>query len=620
MHDVRQATQRREYRMAQTDAETDREGSAPGITPPQLRFNDADLAVWEVFQNPIHFTQFFFPDPSARVRKEHYFWESDKELRVWAWQYPFFVWMTGVFCCGKNIGKSMSIIYRRIWKAIFAGAGRISVIACGKEQYTRRLWLRIMDLFRTHPIFSFWHATDMRRTQEQSSKMMWFKTQNNWRCQGLLSGLRGAGFAGERGHDRIIDEAQALDEEEHGQIRNLLEEPFEPARMMEDLNFGVPDGNLGSPFYAMDTDDSSYGRYSNCRRKIPAYLHPGITQRRFTEMLRENHCQFEIRGDRIVVNEWSAIGKQVLLGQWGELQRTCFPPSLYARNLHDPPLYHYQTWMMGVHDADQSGFPTLSNFCQGWLKRHTVPGLHPSEDPQSQVIVAVDPGKQNCAVTIWGRRMVSGDLRYRWWLLGRVMLRGIPDGPTQARIVSFIADWWEADIIVTDSTSQSSYLSDYLGDPAMFPKHQRYYIRDDQLNWDTIHEAKSRGKQIILGISMLRETPIEFDDLGEMRTANTDVLAVYRLADMMANSELALPGTDLDLEFYAAMTTYAEQPKGSSGRRFTPAHQHWVACVKAFWCAHWLINLLPVPATPSAANLDISLGIFTDMPSSFTCL
>jgi hypothetical protein len=581
-----------------------------------LRLTDSDICIWEIFQNPIHFCQFFFTHPDDISKISTYTWTRGKKcLIVWWWQYPFLLWMTGCFCCGKNIGKSFFLVMRTVWKAIWF-PGKTTVLASGKEQHTRRLWERVYFWFTTHPIFSFWRATDMTRKNTQSTRHMWFQTITNWRCQGLLSGYKGSGFMGERGHARIIDEMQELSEEEHGQIRNLLQEPFRAGEWMEDLVFGVPNGDRESPFYHMDTDDSLFGSYSGFRRKIPSFLHCGVDRARFLKMLSENKCKFELRGERIVVTEYSALAKQIMLGQWGEVERSCFPPELYERNEFPVGLMNYSNWMMTNREASEVGFPSLLGFLHNWGDRAKVPGLHRKEDEQAKVIVAVDPGKQNSAITVWGRRKIAGEMQYRWWLLGRIMLRGVPDGPTQARVVDIVSTWWDADIIISDTSSQSSYIADNLCDAAMFPKSSRFYVRDDSLDLETLQKARSCGKQLVIGISAMRPMPMEIDAVGELRTVAADAFMVYGLMDMMGGlPKLALPQESVDPEFYAAMTSYSEKPKGSMGQRFTPAHSHWVSCAKAFWAAYWLMEIMGVPALIENRRRPSSVGTFMNFPT-----
>lgn len=573
-----------------------------------------DWCVYEIFSNPVHFTQFIFPDPSDHdVHLDTYLWDTKHALNVWPFQYPFLLWAVGVICCGKNIGKSLlGIVLRRIWKSMW-GRNSISVIASPKGQHSERLFNFILRYFTSHHLLNYWRTVDHRRAGEQSRKYMWFKTKSLWTCQALIPGNKGEGFQGERGNDRTIDEAQDMTDIEHKQLRNLLEEPFLVDRGSEDLSFGVPNGNRTTPFYRMDTDDVVYPQYTHFRRKIPCFLPPNIMRSRFIALLRENQCRYKECGDRVVVKEWSNEAKQLMLGQWGEPTIPCYPTVLYTKNIHDDLLLTYQIVRVtrGMVEAD------MGDLRQNLYKsgnRYTIEGLN---EKGSQVIVSVDPGKNNCVAQVWGRRKVGKEPNFRWWLLMRMSIVGVQDGPTQAKVVDAIASHWGADIIVCDSTAQSAYLSDLLGDTSIFPGRKRYYLRDSQTRLiELVREARDHMKQgdlLIIGINFTSNAAIPMSiNKEEVELDSADYRSVYGLQDMMDPiQQLALPGPNVDPDFFNEVTSYSERPKGASGRRFMPDHPHLVSAFKVFWCGHWLMNILSAGyISEEGHRFDRSVGSF----------
>ena len=554
----------------------------------------------EILQDEVLFQEFFLPQPGVSQLLSDHVWSPEVGRVVWWFQYPFILWPTGVWECGRAVGKTrVGMEGGTAWDMVNMD-GLSSAIAGPSEQHTMRVFDAVSDLLREHPFLSHWLSErswgQMQRTERK------LRTRNGWELRGLIPSRAGRGFKGEHPARLRVDETQDVMTAGMVQLDDAVR-PFDPRRLGSRQHyFGVPNGDRTTRFYEMcHTKAATWSRW---RRRMPSYLAPTMRRSDFIQVLDRTGCTYhEAPHGRIVVTNWSNDAKQNTLGVWGDPALPVIPVHVYEACTLPEGTPNYITVEITAGLLESSNTPP-----EDLVRRLLLEGSMRDQVPNLQKIyIAIDPGRENCPVLIWGK--LSKPWRNHtaiYVLLGRVDIRRVMDTATQTRIIDAIADYWNADWVGADATSQGVYVTDTLCEKERFGWKGRYKLVDTSrgraANCRSIEDlATARGwpYQVVLPVDFSGTIPDGWR-LGEPSLKDTDVFTARLLQDLMQVSEprLLLPNGNQDPELFGEATSYREIISGS-GPRFYPPHPHLVSALKVTAAIIHYADLLDVQATPS---------------------
>lgn len=565
-----------------------REKAEPSGIRLRERLTYGDACLYVILLNPVMFSEFFFPRERTQLSPSKYIWNRTDGASVWLFQYPFLLWSRGVYCCGKNIGKSVIGLTRKIMWRLIRWRNWEFKLAAPSDQHARKIYDAVTQHLDHNRYLLFWQSV---RKGNITGRERQITTPNGCRFKALLPGIRGRAFKGERGTALDEEETQDIPWDGQQQLTEVLEKPVNYDEGSEHRKFGVPDGDRTSPFYFADTSDNSFDGF---RRKIPSYLPPTVGWDDFKRLLDQNQCQYqdiiENGQRRIVVEQWSNNAVQTMQGQWGEPSTACFPVYAYEFCVHKEPYskYRHITLTRAHIRQEENGvinYARMVYAIQQMGNRENLPDVE-------SVIVSIDPGISEMAIEIWVRRNIQGESANRWWLIGRQMMMGIENTNAQLSVVKEIIAQWHPEIVALDASSANRYLFDMLA--ADDPNHYIQVMAGKEsgaLERLRTLPAPSQSKPWLMGFSFAGKIPVGINlETRVFEEEMVDIKSVRIIQDMMSQRPtpyLALPAQSQDPDFYAEFTSYRENVT-SSGKRFSPDHPHVVSAAKVFAAAEFI--------------------------------
>lgn len=239
-----------------------------------------ELALYEVWENPIFFIEFCFD------REDLHRFPPEKSYSPWWFQYWFLLPPVGIYCCGRGIGKTeMGVVLYSIWYATRYG-GRTLLVVPHTELQARRLLYKLARLLEHHPLIRQWMQS-RGETQLVSNFIVldngamihitWPGASRTHDAPKIL-GLRADGL--------IYDEYQEFDEDEVGRIDGVqIVEPTDPNDVLSGAirkAFGVPSA-ASSPLKAAWKSKEAM--------VISQKFSPLYTRAKDRENMRRYHCQ-----------------------------------------------------------------------------------------------------------------------------------------------------------------------------------------------------------------------------------------------------------------------------------------------------------------------------------------
>jgi hypothetical protein len=486
-----------------------------------------------------------------------------------------------------------------------------SAVLGPSQQHTMRVFDEITNLLLDYRYLRFWLSEDQKRTGLRQADRK-IRARNGWSLNGLIPGKRGIGFKGEHPNRSRGDEAQDITPEGWEFLVDLIT-PFDAiGRRSLEHYYGVPDGNRISTWARMCHDKKS--RWAQWKRQVPSFLSPLMSRDSWVQRLVDSQCTFEVLADgRIVVVEYSNAAKRNILGMWGDPVSPCFPPSVYQANTRPAGVPHYSHLLVNPGLINASGIPGEDLMVQLLL---TTGGRDRFPKQPTRIFVAVDPGPNFCSVTVWGKFPDGlSDHKADWWCLQRIEITNIMDTNLLTAIIDRIANFWQANWIGSDSTSQSVYVADWLMNEQLFGFHNRLRLvyRSEKVTtnaWDPVEIGKAKGwvGQVVVPVFFNGNMPSDYTHITipgkgvewipEMK--DSDVFTVRVLQMLMAQEKprLLLPTEEQDLDMYSEVTSYSETVSPGS-KRFDPPHPHMVSTMKVFAAMVYYAELLDVPQIDS---------------------
>ena len=580
---------------------------------PEHALSYEELALWEALTDEVLFQEYLLPPPKTRRLLSEFVWQRDDERLIWWFQYRFVLPPIVVTEAGKAIGKTEAGMRGGCAYDVVNYNNFTTAIGGPAEQHVHRVFDSIVSFLQRHRVISHWFSgdSDNARAVAQKRRRM-LRSKNDFSLRALIPSRDGMGFAGEHPDRLRVDETEAIPTVAMVHMDDAVR-PFRPVELhSKELFFGVPDGNRTSRFYQMCHDRS--GKWQRHVVKIPSYMAPLMGWDEWIGQLQRTGCRFEEVTEysgtlrerrRIVVTEWSNEALQNIGGGWGEPTKPCFTPRMYDANTCDDGVPGYRIFQIAHQDILAEGGDAAAYTHRLLLSGATRESYGSNLEA---VWFGIDPGRDMCRVLVWGKFKKRDKIHPAlYWMLQRIDIKGVMDTPTQARIVDAAGDFWLAKWISSDATSLSLYISDYLGDEALFEHKGRYKCVDvstgkprNASSVELVARARGWPGQVLLPIDAAGNVPDRYTGVspGEPVLHNADVATVRILQDLMQITEpkLLLPSIVQDPEFYAEVTSYRENPTG--GKRFFPAHPHHVSALKMFAAAYLYADALDVPAAP----------------------
>jgi hypothetical protein len=556
-----------------------------GLIQVKRNLDYQDWCVWECLKDPVLCQELLLPPPGIEGVGAFDLWPKPGR-RLWYTQLKMVLSKRIIASSGKSVGKTETgIVGHMIYRAInFPNS--ITCFIAPQETHLDRIYYKVRTLFTHHPILRFWLPTkDMLTANSGNRKARSIILRNNFQLQGVIPGLHGKGFKGQRATAVVVDEGQDIPQEACDQLTEMLERPFNPDKGSEEKWFGVPNGDRTSHFFYLSTRDHAF---KNFVARLPHYVHKGVTEDEFITQISRYHCRWERVNGEVVVREWTNSAAQHILGHWGEPSTSCFPISIYEPNtiavMDNPDNYNFYRHVI-IQPSDC--YVNLTNYdMREPEKLNDLLYLYDKGREQfnpREVAISIDPGKRMSTVFIWMKWHPTRAQEWeRWWLIRQYAVTNFISGIEQARIVHEIAKWWGADWIATDSSSLSAYMSDSLA----VVGQQRTVLKnpEDWLKTEVL-------PQPVYALDFSGRMAVDFDDDDKPILRLVDVETVRICQDLMSPiPSLVLPTDWQDNELYNEMMSYRER-QGDTGRRFLPPHPHRVSAFKVFAGALFLQNL-----------------------------
>lgn len=443
--------------------------------------NIQDIALWEVMNNSIYFTECFLPDTSRK-----------KPLHVFYYQYPFYLMREGVFRCARFIGKTIAVKARAIQTAIVNPCISILITSYRKhhvQNITREIKLDIDERN------DFLKYAKSPRGRGRSDLHFFLPLINDTEIWGLAGGDDGKNYEGKRYDVILEDETQFCNKKaddklistwrgERGDTGDFIDKDFLSLEIENKIKqnngelscltkeerqqfnkayikaieakkaircwFGVPNGIRTTPLYQYEHGDN---RFKNKIINIPRYYYPFFTLKDWNDAV----AQFK--------GEDSDEFLQQILGEHGSPCHSVFNMNDIMRCIEyqqEDSDYFYYFRQFGIPKNKVANKEYISLFLDE-IKPMRIP------KDSKRVIIGMDVGKQPdpSIIKLFSEEYDNDFKQARYRLFGIIKLTDI-EHHRQAELMYEVINKFNASLMAIDIGGAGVAVYDMLCDPNQY--------------------------------------------------------------------------------------------------------------------------------------------------------
>lgn len=498
----------------------------------------AELALYDTLTNPVGAVELLVDMKDENV------YPPKVPTRIYYWQYPMLMAPEGVFCGGRDTGKST--IGVRLRTAFTKGWNKpygqwISLLIAEKEGGVMDFLSRISRIFELHPILRHWSPKESGTSQIQAK---FFENAFGQRVEigwpGRDRNKMAPNLVGKRADDMVLDEYQAYDRSELDNIFPILRrEPSSPDEAeagAQLLHFGFPNGQPSALKEAWDKRTTK--EYKDIFYNFPSFLNPTYTMRKWIAACRKYGCD-------IARGVYSPEYYNQVCGWYTDTSGSlrCFPDRILRHSDHD---FQYRT----ITPEE----PHYISPIDGYPLRYAgmdvgIPGT--------------------TALHIYGWDMA------RWYLVRIIHLVGFTDTTHLSETIDDILNVCKVNRLGMDAAAQGKGIHDIL--------IHIYNTPYEVIGFASGNQAIEVPHSELTGLEETREMLRKRREWGveeEFVKMPVSEISIYWLAEMMRTETIYFPTPTQCSILWEQLQAYSRNE--GKGRKFVPPNCHDVDAAKYF--------------------------------------